>query len=412
MSGTVGLLFGLLLLSYVGNAASGPRLQRLFGLASGAEYVLLGFVLGPVVLGVIQRSWTETFTPMMLMGSAWLGLVAGLDCGRAPKQQALGRVLLGVVLTAFVAVGMGAATWGALHLLATELTDSERLRLSAGVAALTCATTQHALRWTISGFHCRGLLSNTLLDLSQASLLVPVVILSVLESGGGSGKVAALSLPARLGLEVGAGVVLGGLGALLLGREFRRDESWGLLLGLALFGTGICSGLGLSAVGALFTLGLVLGLCSSHRDEIRAMLLPTERPVVLPIALLAGAWIDPGAYPAAVWVAVVVVLARGLMELLRGSILFASLRAARGAGPWVALSFTSAGSFTLAACVELALQAGGTVGKSLFVIGCIVLLVGEVVGPMMLRRALVRAGDIPDAGIPSVPPPSSVGGAS
>jgi hypothetical protein len=46
MSETVTLLVALLVLAYVGSALVGKRAKRDFGLASGAEYLVLGFLLG------------------------------------------------------------------------------------------------------------------------------------------------------------------------------------------------------------------------------------------------------------------------------------------------------------------------------------------------------------------------------
>jgi Kef-type K+ transport system membrane component KefB len=397
VTGTIGLLFALLVLSYVGSAFSGPRVQRLFGLPSGAEYLVLGFVLGPVMLAVIRLSWVETFEPMTTMGSAWLALLAGLDCGRASRSEVRLRVALGIALTALVAFGVALAVWLSLGFWGS-MTGKSRLTLALGVGILSCATTQHALRWTIAGYRS-GLLSAALLDLSRASPVVPVLMLAALHSA--EANPASLGIPVRIGIDLGVGVVLGGLASLLLSREFRRDESWGLVLGVGLFATGTCAGLGLSAVAAMFALGLTLALSSKHRDEIRSMLLPTERSVVLPVALLAGASVNPLAYPVAGVLALVTVSARTVMELLRGLLICTGVRAARPAGPLVGLSLTSAGSFTLAASVEMALHYKGALGTTLMTVGSIVLLWGEALGPMMLRRALERSGDIADVGPPS-----------
>ena len=50
------LLMGLLILSYLGSLLVSARAVRGIGLPSGAEYVALGFVIGPHVLGAVERS--------------------------------------------------------------------------------------------------------------------------------------------------------------------------------------------------------------------------------------------------------------------------------------------------------------------------------------------------------------------
>jgi hypothetical protein len=408
MSGSLGLLLGLIVLSYVGTVFSGSRFQRLFGLPSGAEYLILGFTLGPIMLGVIERSWVETFAPVMVMGSAWLALITGLDCGRASHRNARPRMALGALLTALVALGISASAWLGIGFL-PELMGVDRLTLALGIGALGCVTTQHAVRWTITGTHGRGLLSTALLDLSRASPLIPVLLLGVIQSGATSPELATLSVPLRICVGLSVGAVLGGLAALLLGREFRRDESWGLMMGVSLFATGVCAGLGLSAVAATFTLGLTLGLASEHREEIRAMILPTERSVVLPVALLAGASLNPVAFPTLGILCLLVLAVRGVLELARGAVICGVVKSARPAGAMVGLSLTSGGSFILAAAVELALHFNGATGTMLLTVGAAVLLAGEAVGPFVLRRSLVRAGDIPaPSALPLTPAPSAL----
>ena len=61
------LLLGLLVLAYLGSGLVGGRAIRGFGLASGAEYLLLGFVLGPQISSALPRSLLETFEPVLLV---------------------------------------------------------------------------------------------------------------------------------------------------------------------------------------------------------------------------------------------------------------------------------------------------------------------------------------------------------
>ncbi|MEO8874603.1 MAG: potassium transporter Kef, partial [Polyangiaceae bacterium] len=78
------VLMGLLALSYLGgllvtkrgNAAS-------IGLPAGIEYVAVGFVLSPSLLGVVERSVLDLFSPLVQVALAWLTLLIGLEFGKA-----------------------------------------------------------------------------------------------------------------------------------------------------------------------------------------------------------------------------------------------------------------------------------------------------------------------------------------
>jgi hypothetical protein len=55
------------------------------------------------------------------------------------------------------------------------------------------------------------------------------------------------------------------------------------------------------------------------------------------------------------------------------------------------------------------LHFNGATGTMLLTVGAVVLLAGEAVGPWVLRRSLVRAGDIPaPAALPLTPAPSAL----
>ena len=57
------------------------RTIRGFGLPSGAEYLVLGVVVGPHALGVLTRSTISGFEPIFVLGASWLALVAGIGYG-------------------------------------------------------------------------------------------------------------------------------------------------------------------------------------------------------------------------------------------------------------------------------------------------------------------------------------------
>jgi hypothetical protein len=415
MSDTVTLLVGLLVLAYLGGALVGKRATRDFGLASGAEYIVLGFLLGPMLLKVIDRGLLEGFAAIARMGAAWLALLAGLGHG-VTTRRSFGRASLGMVLTALVGASVAATIWfGSTWLWPLPWVD--RATLALGAALLCCATTHNVSPWFAGGGASASSLTLTLRDLARASALIPAVALSlVLALAPGHGLVA-LPVWGRAGATLGTGVILGTLATLLLGREFRSNESWGLLLGLSLLAAGMAFQLELSAVAVTFCMGLTVSLMSRHAQDIRAMVSHTEKAVMLPVALLAGASIVPAGLPWYVFAGLVgaALGARLLAELVRGFFLWAIFGAARRAGPWLGLAMTTTGGFTLAAGIELHHGLGEPLGSALLLLGAVGAIVGAVLGPLQLRRSLARAGELdevqaavdlarPPDSLPSLPP--------
>jgi hypothetical protein len=203
-----------------------------------------------------------------------------------------------------------------------------------------------------------------------------------------------ISVSGRVLVSLGLGVVLGFTAALLLGREFRRDESWGILLGTSLLGTGAAARLNLSPISATFAMGLTLALVSRHRLDIKAMITPTEKPVLLPVLLLAGAYVNVKLpIPLLVLVAAALV-AKVLARVFFGGLLSVTAKPVRGVGLEFGGSMLSCGALSLAVALALSVRHPGVVADTVLLLASVSILLGEWLGPGALRRALARAGEI------------------
>jgi hypothetical protein len=400
------LLLGLLALSYVGSVLRGERAIRGMGLASGAEYVCLGIALGPHALGVISDSLLESFEPLLVVGASWLTFIAGLGYGRVGERSiAPSRALLGLLGTLLVGAAVFGAVYAAVPVVAPTLLVDRPL-LAAGAASVAAATTRQAVRWVVQRHRARGALADTLADHAQASALVPVLGVAVLIASQPAPGLAAWPLPARIAATFGIGVALGSIALALLSRGLTRDERWGILVGTSLLSMGVAARLGLAPLGATFALGLMLGAPARRHAELSPLVRPTERAVLLPMAVLAGALLDPRAAPAAAYLVPIALAARFAAELGRSLLLLASTPAARPAGIGVGYSLVSTGDVTLACAVSIALALDHPLSRTVLAIGIAGLLLGEVVAPLALRRALGRAGelDAPEGPVWSSPP--------
>ncbi|HEX3776704.1 MAG TPA: potassium transporter Kef [Polyangiaceae bacterium] len=398
----IAFLLGLLVLAYVGSILVGGRAIRGFGLASGAEYLVLGFVLGPQVLSVVNHSLIETFQPVVLVGVSWLGLVLGVSYLRVGVRRVPTKhVLLGVALSAIVSAGVSAAVlFAADHF--TKLPRSEQIAFAA-VAGLICSeTTRHSVRWVAERHGAKGPLADLAADTARASALFACVALSVVSAWLPGAALPAFSVLGRVGVTLGLGVVLGFTATLLLGREFRRDESWGILLGTSLLGIGAAARLNLSPITATFAMGLTLAIVSPHRLDIKAMVTPTEKPVLLPVILLAGAYVNVK-LPATLWFLVAGALGVKVLARLLCGAAISIAPAARGVGLEFGVGMLSAGALGLAIALAFAVRHPGAVSDALLLLAALGVLIGEWLGPAALRRALTLVGEIkPEE--PSPPP--------
>src|SRR5574339_720424 len=65
---TVGYIFAYLLFD---------RLRDRYGYVGGAEYVIIGFLLGPQVSGLLNAGQVQDLTPIVSLALGWLGMLLG-----------------------------------------------------------------------------------------------------------------------------------------------------------------------------------------------------------------------------------------------------------------------------------------------------------------------------------------------
>ncbi len=391
------LLMGLLVLSYIGSFLVGGHVLRGFGLPSGAEYVVLGFLIGPVVaLGLLDRSTLAAFEPVADAALGWLALVVGLGFGFVGSRRArAARLALGAGLALAGGAAVAAAVWILAARLHPHLAPEQRAVLSLGVGAACAETTRHAILWVTERHRASGPLSSLIADLADSDDLAPLLLMGVAFALAPAAA-ARWTIPFYGWTLVTAaiGVALGLIAVVLLGSDFRLIQSWGVLLGTSLLAIGTSARLGLSPQLAAFAMGVTIAGASRHREEIVEMVAPTERAVLLPVLLLAGAHVEPRDARFLLPIVGVALAARAAAKLGAGLVVRAAFREARGAGPGLGLGLLSSGAVAMSVGLAFALRFPGEVGRAVLAAAAASTLAGEFVGPAALRAALRRAGEI------------------
>jgi Kef-type K+ transport system membrane component KefB len=397
------LLVGLLVLSYLGSFLVAGRTVRGAGLPSGVEYVALGFVLGPQALDMVGADMLASFEPVVQVALGWLAFAVGLDFGFAGERRARASSLaLATFGAGFTGCAVAGATWLVVRRLHVGATVNEQLLLCGGVGAACSETTRHAVRWVVERHNAHGPLADRLNELAHADDLLPLLAVAVLFALAPAEHVP-MKMPLRdwPALTAGLGLVLGAGAALLIRSELKLDETWAVLFGVSLITIGTTARLALSTLTASFFTGMAVSALSKHGRELRAMVGPTERPVLLPALLLAGAHLDFHASPKLWWIAGAAIAARTVAKTVLGWLLAAGSKPARKAGALVGLSLMSSGALAISIGLAFALRFPGAIGDTILVVAALSATVGEFVGPARLRRALHAAGEIDEGPSPS-----------
>jgi hypothetical protein len=384
------LFVGLLILAFVG----GIRATRGVGSAphsqSGVEYVILGLVVGPHVLGYVSKHAVYEFEPLLLMGMGWLLAVRGAKFA----DDSLGELSAKVVSFAG-SVACCALVYGSVRALAVYWSMPHADLLALGAAAVTAENARVLGELRVVPAERTAHLDR-LHGMSTVTELMPMLLLAgtILFTHDKS-----VTLPGSAGLLVSVtlGAALGAIVAALIGARFEKTELWPILLGSVLLVVGTALRLDMPALTPAYLLGLFVVILSPHRDEIRKLMGATDRQLLLPALLLAGVVFEwPHQLKHWLIVAVAVMLRVLVRFILAG---WAARKSQVGLRGFVlgtgALLRSSGISVVLGLSVFLSYvdmgEAAASIGKIVLTTALVSTLIGELFGFLSVR-ALV--GDI------------------
>jgi Kef-type K+ transport system membrane component KefB len=395
------LLLGLLVFSYLGNALVAPGQPGPVGLPSGGQFVVLGFVVGPHVLGLVASGAAASFMPLAIVATSWLAFVIGSDCGLSGQQRLpLRAFVLGIASGLVSAAVVGAAVYAAARFIAgASPRDCTLLALGIGLAG--AETSRQGVRWALDRGAQPGRLLQLLEELAATDEIVPLL--------GVAGFFALSPPPANVVwisevpwgvLTILLGTVLGLTAAWLLASMSAAEEFWSVLLGAALLGTGISWRLGLSPLTTLFVMGVCLSLTSRHAPELRAQLSRTAPGVLVPALLLSGALLRVPLEAAPLWIVVIAVIVRTGSRWLTGYALAGVAGAPRERRRPFGLSLCGTGTVSVLVGLSFALRFPGPVGELVLSASVVSGVLGDVIATFGLRLAFAS---------PAAPDPLALG---
>lgn len=401
----VALVLILLLVAFVGGQWSSVERKGAFGTVSGVEYVMMGLLLGPKVLGSLDAEVLHAFEPISLVALGWIALGYGVDCGCDERRLTLARFTLSALFNLVVVGGAAAAVYA----VTPDMDWVERVQWSLGLGLVATSSARDAVQVMVARLDSSGPVSEWLQRVSVASdapvlIALPFLFAVFYPGFHVRGVPAPFWSMAAVGLTLGG--LLGAIVAWLASLSHSSVERWTLLLGATWLATGLSESLGLGGMGVSFCLGLVLALRVGEPARLKTRIDATEGPVVLPALVLAGAHLSPPVSELEWLVLGLAVAAR----LLLGAGLYALM--ARRAHPAASIQrllgvgMLSPSTLNVLVGFSVLLHFGANVGRVSLSAACLGAFVGEIIGPWALRRALLEAGERGTA--PPAPPAQAV----
>ncbi len=276
-------------------------------IVSGAEYLVLGVLLGPQVTGVIPVEAAESFGPIIVLGIGWIGLTVGMQfyIPRLVRISAL-TFRLAVVESLATLTIVGGALWWALPRLGLT-SEFWAIVPALALAGIAVASTPAGLDIALRDRKRREPVVNQLETSLGVNAFVAIVVSGLLFAWVHRAPVNAMRPPTPTEwavITVGVGVLGGTLFHLFLGEERQVDRLVVSLGGAVILASGAAAYLNVSPVLATLVIGIVLVNTSRGRDELRTVLASAERPFYYVLLLLAGlSW-----RPTTSWTVIAVIL--------------------------------------------------------------------------------------------------------
>ncbi len=386
-------ILGLMLLSAIAYASSlhifskeklPPLLRYLF--YTGWEFMLIGIVIGPFALDFFPEFLLRELEPVIHLGFGWVGLLVGTqmrlsDLARVERwhlrvtlYQALFSGLL-VMLTVYLPLHY-LYKWGA----------GEAVVAAAVLAASAAVSSPTALALLGKERRFEASARQLLNVISGLDAMVAVVLLALSLTLLRYGLVSFTLGIKYLAQATGTGLLLGFFFRHLPRNKLKDKEQLVLMIGFVFFSAGVGGVLSVSPLVISFIAGVFLANTLPPEDPLYRAASNTERPFYIIMLLLAGLMFVPS--PTTFAVALLVVPMR-----LLGKQYSLNWLTGRGGAPSPfpkngGLALASQGAMTLViGFAYLSVESGG-MGRSIFSIIALCVMINEMAAPFLIDRVL------------------------
>ena len=281
--------------------AAGALARRLL-IVSGAEYLVLGVLLGPRVAGLISANVIDSIGPFITLAIGWMGAAIGSEFHLKRMLRFRGDFYQVAFIEAVVVVALVGATMLALFVrgLGVPLEEAIAPAVILGAIAVTTSASGIALaaRRLARDRAARTPLLRQLQVAGGMDAAVGILAFSImlcLVHVPPPGNVRPPTPTEWAVISLGIGVVGGIVYHLFLGGERDPDRLFIALAGAITLASGTAAYARLSPLLPTMLIGAILANTARNRHEIGVVLHRVQRPLYLVLLIFAGAaWRVPG----------------------------------------------------------------------------------------------------------------------
>ena len=370
------------------------RGARLVHLPNVTAFLVAGLLIGPCVSGIIGR---EQAASMGIISEAALGFIAYAIGGefKLSYLKQIGKAPL--TITAFQGLATAVCVDAGLIALGFDVP------LSLLLGAIALATAPAATLMVVRQYKAKGPVTQMLLPVVAMDDALGLMVFSVSASvaqGMLGGEITARSMVLSPLIEIVGSLLLGGALGLLLsfGARFfaSRGNKLALSIAMVLAGVGLCDMLNLSSLLVCMMIGAVMVNVSQQHEVLMEQCDRFTPPLFLLFFVLSGAELDLGVLPSVGLIGVLYMVLRCIGKW-GGTMLGAScVRADDNIRKYLGLTLLPQAGVAIG-MAQLVAGRFPALGQQVNTIVLAGVLVFELVGPIITKWALTRAGEIAPA---------------
>ena len=295
MSGPLVLILAVAV-AYLAAHVAFDWLARRFLIISGAEYLLLGILLGPQIANVLSVDVMASFSPLVTLSLGWVGAIVGTQfhIPSLVRVRALSyRVAFG---EAMLTLGFVALVELAVMQWWLRMGELEALAPAIALGAIAAVSAPAGIGIVARHLGRRSALLRQLEITTAIDALVAIVAIGLLLAIGHPGDMA-VSRPITstewVVISLGIGIIGGAMFELFLGGERDEDRLFISLAGAIILTSGAAAFLHLSPIFTAMVMSATLVNLSGNREAIVRTLHASERPFYFVLLIFAGASWEP-----------------------------------------------------------------------------------------------------------------------
>ena len=370
------------------------RAARLVKLPNVTAFLVAGLVIGPCVSGIISK---EQAASMNIISEAALGFIAYAIGGefKLSYLKKIGKAPLTITafqgLTAALCVDVGLILCGVDVPLALLL------------GAIALATAPAATLMVVRQYKANGPVTQMLLPVVAMDDALGLMVFSISASvaqGMLGGEITLQSMLLSPLVEIVGSVALGAALGLILAYCARffasRGNKLALSIALVLAGVGLCDLLHLSSLLVCMMIGAVMVNLSQQHEVLMEQCDRFTPPLFLLFFVLSGAELDLGVLPSVGLIGVLYLALRTIGKW-GGTMLGAlCVRADENIRKYLGLTLLPQAGVAIG-MAQLVSTRFPTLGQQVNTIVLAGVLIFELIGPIITKLALTKAGEIPSA---------------